>query len=87
GGVGTYYAWFAPNYAALQDAQADASSVDDAEAARLMSVHDTSRVVTLGLYGLGAAAIVGGGVTLFLDDDAPLQPWFGAGSVGIRGRF
>jgi len=87
GGVGAYYAWFSPNYAALQDAQADSASVDDAEAARLMSVHDTSRVVTIGLYGLGAAAIVGGGVTLFLDDDAALQPWVGPHTLGVKGRF
>jgi len=87
GATAVYYAAFAPNYADLQDAQTHPEGVDRATADTLQSRHDATRFTVLALGSVGTAALIGGGITLFLDDDAPVLPWIGIGSAGIRGRF
>jgi len=73
GATAVYFTAFAPNYEDVQAAQDGGVLLNRAEADKLEARHDTTRFTVLTLGGVGVAALIGGGVTLFLESELPVS--------------
>lgn len=82
GGLVVNFAVVNPTYSAIEDANADPYSIQRSEASDLTSRFNTARYLTIGLT-TGGMALIGSSFLI----DAPLQPIFGLGHLGLSGRF